>query len=46
MGLVSAPIRFTLHLNLVKIKMVKPIEGKRILLKLNVSLLVCKSGEG
>lgn len=34
MGFSGAPIRFKLHLNLVKIKTVKPIEGKKLVLKM------------
>ena len=32
MGVVSAPIRYTLHVNLVKLKLAKPIEGKKLIL--------------
>jgi hypothetical protein len=32
MGVVSAPIRYTLHVNLVKLKLVKPMDGKKLLL--------------
>lgn len=34
MGVTGAPIRFKLHANLVKIRLVKPIEGKKLVLKL------------
>ena len=37
LGCAGAPIRYTLYMTLLKIKLVKPIEGKKLILQLNVS---------
>ena len=33
-GLEGSPIRYTLHVNLVKLKLLRPMDGKRITLKI------------
>jgi len=37
MGLLSSPVRFKLHLNLVKLKTFKPLEAKKLTLTISVS---------
>ena len=34
MGLLSSPVRFKLHINLVKLKSVKPLDSKKLTLKI------------
>lgn len=40
MGVASAPIRYQLQINLVMLKLIKPLDGKKLQIKIKVSLSI------